>query len=144
MISHVAIPVPCPCGRRHRLPLDDAGLVQYACQKRRSIFTLRVKPDDFMKLMAMPPDEADLFGRDSVCRVHRAARPTEDGVQRCADCGWPLLMYKSFLRLNPRAGVAWWAPGALVGQTPTMDFYLVGHPLSPHREIPCHAFPTIR
>lgn len=137
MITSIFAPTPCPCGRRHRLPLDVAGVVRWLCTVTRKVYTLRLHPEKFQRLLATAPSERAVHA-EGLCVVHQAAAP--DGFQqRCEDCGWLLVSYRARVSygLVFRDELTFWPAGALVGRSIDGSYYLAAAPMSPHRERRC-------
>lgn len=138
MITSLFVPVPCPCGSRHRLPTSPQGRVDWLCHSR--ILTLHLQPERFQWLLARATSEARVQA-EGVCVVHEAAEPSADHQQRCAQCGWLLVSYRSRVEhlALARGSLVYLPTGAHVGRTIEGAFYLARLPLSPHRERHCFA-----
>ncbi len=141
MIAPAFVDIPCPCGRRHHVPLSPEGIIRFICLSRRSVLTVRVPNiEKFHRALGSQAlSEEALVREEGTCLVHKAAEPDRQDQQRCEDCGWLLVSYRSFLSLfgEQRARVMFWPTGSLVGRTRTGDYYLATEPLSAHRERRC-------
>jgi hypothetical protein len=142
MITHVFADIPCPCGRRHHLPLDPNGRVAFVCGSVRRLLKQTVNEQKFQKALAASTTEQFLATEEGICVVHKAAAPVHD-QQRCEDCGWLLVSYAAYLSKHftvaaaRRDDLQFWPTGALVGLTNRFDLYLARHPMTPHRERRC-------
>lgn len=136
MITSIFVPVPCPCGRQHRLPAPPDGVIKWLCRGR--VLTLRLQPAQFQQLLATAPSERQVHA-EGVCILHEAAAPR--GLQqRCAQCGWLLASFRQRVSVGVirPTRIAFWPAGALVGRSIDGSFYLAQPPASPHRERLCY------
>lgn len=137
MITPVFVGVPCPCGVKHRLPAPPDGVIDWLCHSR--IFKLRLHPAKFQLLLRAAPTERQLDA-EGVCVIHEAAEPSADHQQRCAQCGWLLVSYRSRVDhlVLSRQELVYLPTGAHVGRAIDGTLYLARLPLSPHRERHCY------
>lgn len=143
MISPFFADVPCPCRQPHRLPIDPAGVVAWACPRTGASYRLQLQPAAWARLQFSTPSEQQLAA-EGVCAVHTAA-PPEGDEQRCADCGAVLLSCRALLLVRGRMGgdrrpntVRWFVPGQLVGLTRAGHAYLAHEPISAGLERRCY------
>jgi len=138
MITSIFVNVPCPCGARHRLPAPPDGVIEWLCRGR--VFTLRLQPAQFQRLLATSPSE-QAVAAEGVCVLHTAA-PPEGLQQRCEECGWLITSYRARVSHGLFVNhdqLRFWKPGTLVGRSIDGSWYRAQRPVSPHRERLCYA-----